>query len=571
MSAGNDVRVLQKRYDIPMYKGNAIDLSDAHIFTLYKGEHKTFVDDGLDDSAIYKYTSKEANIWWIEAPFYVAKEYLEQGIWLYYQTHINASEIYLNGKKVLSNGVVGRNSAEEKSGSVIVTQHLKPRDFKPENILLIKFSNQIYPHATSFKDIILASNRFIFSRSVTWVYAPLILGGFFLLAICVNFSLYIAFKKDSRFLLLSLFFLVNLISMIEDIILNSANPTLHYIENYYFGHTIQYLIYALLTSILLKEFHFKERIQYIVGGLFLSLALVLYLAYPNRVFEFFLALIPMSVSFYAVWLKKRHAKLLASALILLVILTYLDDYNIFEYHESVNKHLVIKSIVYYFSVIGILVFAFVMVYISGVRILEQQRALDATKLKSARLENELLQKHISPHFIMNSLMSLQELIDIDKEKASEMIDSLSEEFHLLATISKEKQIPLSEEIEICRVHLKIMGIQQRSEFRFEAEGLDGTEMIPPAVIHTLVENGITHGYSGTQHGFFHLKKSIEPPYTVYTLFNDSQNSEETRKNGSKTGLNYVRARLEESYPSKWELCSEPVEGGWKVTLKIENE
>ena len=209
-----------------------------------------------------------------------------------------------------------------------------------------------------------------------------------------------------------------------------------------------------------------------------------------------------------------------------------------------------------------------MIFIAGQKIMRKQKLLEETKLKSSRLENELLQKHISPHFIMNSLMSLQELIDVDTKQASEMIDSLSEEFHLLSTMSKEKLIPLSEEIEICNVHLKIMGHQQRSLFTLKTEGISGDEMIPPAVIHTLVENGLTHGYAGRENGTFILKKIEDETSVTYQLFNDGKTHSQSKSSGSKTGLNYIKARLEESYPGKWLLKSEAVENGWEAQIII---
>jgi hypothetical protein len=38
-----------------------------------------------------------------------------------------------------------------------------------------------------------------------------------------------------------------------------------------------------------------------------------------------------------------------------------------------------------------------------------------------------------------------------------------------------------------------------------------------------------------------------------------------------TGMRYVRARLEESFPARWSLRSEAVAGGWASVIEIGTE
>ena len=42
--------------------------------------------------------------------------------------------------------------------------------------------------------------------------------------------------------------------------------------------------------------------------------------------------------------------------------------------------------------------------------------------------------------------------------------------------------------------------------------------------------------------------------------------EETRREG--TGLRYVKARLEESFPGRWTMAAGPVEGGWRTVIEL---
>ena len=563
----------------PTYKGTVIDISDYKIFKLYKGADKIFIADSLNDDDIRQIVKKERNIWWMEASFHVENDVKDKGdIWLYMYVNVNAYEVYLNKKLFLENGKLGNSEFNEKSGSVITHKLIEQVRLvdgvnRTENKILIKFSNFEFIDSTVFKDIIISPHHYIFNRSVTWVYAPLLLSGFFILAMSLNVSFYFAFKKEALFIILATMFAFSIGNMLEDIIQYTIKPTVDFINTYFLGNKWQYLSYLALIFVLVFEFDLKGNIRLIIS----AIAFILFTLFALNILGdgyglskgyTILLCFPVLISMYAVHKKKGNSIFILSSLLVLLLLTYIDETDLYENSELLDDYVLLKSMFYYFDMIGLMVFAFAMVYTSSVRIFKQQKILDETKLKSARLENQLLQKHISPHFLMNSLMSLQELIDTKSEIAGKMIDALSEEFHLLADISKNDLIPLDKELEICRIHLKIMGYQQRADFTLELKGIEGNEMVPPAIIHTLVENGLTHGYSGKESGLFILEKKKEGNAVKYLLFNNSNNQIKT-KNGSGTGLKYVEARLEESYPGRWKLESHKVENGWLATITVE--
>ena len=112
-----------------------------------------------------------------------------------------------------------------------------------------------------------------------------------------------------------------------------------------------------------------------------------------------------------------------------------------------------------------------------------------------------------------------------------------------------------------------MSLRHDKRFTLELEGIKAEEMIPPMVFHTLVENGLTHGYAGKEAGVFVLTRSEDEADIRFTLFNDGKSgSKSVESNG--LGLKYVRARLEEAYGRKWRLDSHAVDGGWRVTIAI---
>ena len=206
--------------------------------------------------------------------------------------------------------------------------------------------------------------------------------------------------------------------------------------------------------------------------------------------------------------------------------------------------------------------------VQSLQLSERLRRHREDQLRSARLEIELLKKNIQPHFLLNSLNSIIAWLEEEPKTAVLLVNALADEMHMLLKISAEKTIPLAEEINLCRAHLQVMGLRQDKHYSLTYEGVPGNEHVPPLVLHTLVENGITHGYAGMDRGNFLLKREDVPGGVRLSLFNDGKPRENPGKPGEGTGLRYVRSRLEEAFPGRWNLESRQVGDGWQVVLDL---
>ena len=199
---------------------------------------------------------------------------------------------------------------------------------------------------------------------------------------------------------------------------------------------------------------------------------------------------------------------------------------------------------------------------------EERKIRQESMLLSARLEKELLKKNIQPHFLMNSLTSAIDWIEEEPEKGVELLYSLVDEFDILLRISDQKLIRVEEEIALCRAHLEIMSFRKEQQFILHPRGIDYNEQIPPAVIHTILENGITHNRLERDTINFYLTFSRTGPQRHYHIFceNDLSNLDFHPGTAMGTGLQYVRARLEESFPGQWDFEHRPADGGWETHI-----
>ncbi len=199
----------------------------------------------------------------------------------------------------------------------------------------------------------------------------------------------------------------------------------------------------------------------------------------------------------------------------------------------------------------------------------ERREAQQTRLTAARLEIELLRKNLQPHFLMNTLTALMEVIEQSQATAVNLIDDLAGEFRLLGSMSAQKTVPLEREIELCRTHLRVMSVRTGRECRFEVEGADPAAPVPPAMFLTLIENCFSHQRPAGGPIVFKLLRAIVPGGRArYTFTSPGKvHTNGTRPPGG-TGLRYVKARLEESAPGRWTFEDRAVPEGWETVIEI---
>lgn len=562
-----------------VYDGRALDLSRRPVFTLFRGDDSVPAAKDLDMRGLAAALDGQSGRWRVQTEIAIPSELRDaQDIWLFVKSDVAAFDLLLNDRVVIENGRIGQSAADEVGGRYMVSRQI-PRDWiktgttgADSNTLVIRFSNFQFPNGTHFYDISLGPNGLIESKSGPWVYGPLLLCGVFLLAVCINLSFFAAFKRRPLFLLLAGLFGVCFWAMAEDVLMHRFPVTVAFRHQGVLGGRLDDLAFLLLILAVGWEFRalFLGRKRPFVWVIPLGAVLMVVFLADHALFYFWISLVPLVLALCAWRHRLANGPLLSVALLVFCVLVFGDEADIFDGMAATQQNFVVTSLFYYLDYLGFALLAFVMVTASAGGIIHQNRALDQAQLRGSRLELELLLKHLHPHFLMNALMALQHLLMTDREQAVALVDALAEELHLLRVMSRRRLVTLDEELEICRIHLKIMNMQQRANFQLTVTGVDGAATIPPAVLHTLVENGLTHGYAGRREGVFQLSGETEAGLVRYRLFNDSRAQVDTEpaSTGSGTGTAYVRARLEETYPGRWRFQAGAVPGGWEAVVEV---
>ena len=138
---------------------------------------------------------------------------------------------------------------------------------------------------------------------------------------------------------------------------------------------------------------------------------------------------------------------------------------------------------------GILIGSFCFRYLY----MREQWARQQNSELNARIQ--AMQARIHPHFLFNSLNTVISLINIDPDKAEQMLLNLSQLFR--ASFKELKLVRLKDEIELCQRYLAIeqirLGDRLHVEWKYDDEVLFSEIQIPLLTLQPLVENSIFHG------------------------------------------------------------------------------
>ncbi len=214
----------------------------------------------------------------------------------------------------------------------------------------------------------------------------------------------------------------------------------------------------------------------------------------------------------------------------------------------------------------------VVVLISLVLKERQERELrEEALLRSSRLKLQLLKKSIQPHFLMNSIASAIDWIEENPSRGVELLLALSEEFKLLLDSAEERLIPLERELALCRTHLTVMGFRKLTKYHLETDLELTATAIPPAIFLTLLENGISHqlpqNKAAGQRSFL-LRQRVVSGQSQYRFLAPGEAAWPAEPPTKGTGLQYVEARLRESYGNAWKLDFGPVVDGWETVITV---
>jgi hypothetical protein len=113
-----------------------------------------------------------------------------------------------------------------------------------------------------------------------------------------------------------------------------------------------------------------------------------------------------------------------------------------------------------------------------------------------------LQAQVEPHFLYNTLASVQALTEVDPQRANEMTGHLIQYLRNALPKMRESVSTVGQEVELVRAYLNILQMRmgKRLTFAIEVPPELNDLALPPLMLPSLVENAIKHGLEPQREG-----------------------------------------------------------------------
>ena len=202
--------------------------------------------------------------------------------------------------------------------------------------------------------------------------------------------------------------------------------------------------------------------------------------------------------------------------------------------------------------------------------LHMQSAFAHEQALEAEQRIQIMMSQIQPHFLFNTLSTIQALCRIDPEKASETTEKFGTYLRMnIDSISQSSLIPFRKELEHTRIYADI----EMMRFPYIHISYDIKEddfELPALSIQPMVENAIRHGVRGRYNGSVKIMTRGEEKEIVISVIDngkgfDPEGTEEA--GGMHIGIRNVRERIEVLCGGTLEIESEPGKGS-TVTIRL---
>ncbi len=206
-----------------------------------------------------------------------------------------------------------------------------------------------------------------------------------------------------------------------------------------------------------------------------------------------------------------------------------------------------------------------------------------TQKQKRQAEFRALQSQINPHFLYNTLDTLQwKALEYKAFEVADLVNSLSRFFRISLSGGSE-YIPIEDEIEHARTYLEIQKVRYKDKIQYNFQTGDklNQECVPKLIIQPLVENAIYHGIKpkkegGTidiivtkEAGFLHIEVRDNGVGMTAERLNDLKKNLKNSVESDHYGLYNINERLKYTFGEDYQIrVDSQQDKGTIVLLKI---
>ena len=183
---------------------------------------------------------------------------------------------------------------------------------------------------------------------------------------------------------------------------------------------------------------------------------------------------------------------------------------------------------------------------------------------------KIMMSQIQPHFLYNTLSTIQALCRTDPQKAFEVTERFGSYLRQnIDSLSQPEQIPIQQELAHTRIYTEIEEIRfPNVHVEYDAQDLDFS--LPALTVQPLVENAVRHGVRIRENGVVRVTTRRENGFHEIVIRDNGKGLDPMiaeRADGTHIGIRNVRERIEQMCGGTLEIRSVNDEGTL-VTIRI---
>lgn len=170
-----------------------------------------------------------------------------------------------------------------------------------------------------------------------------------------------------------------------------------------------------------------------------------------------------------------------------------------------------------------------------------QRQLSETKM-------QMMQAQVEPHFLFNTLASVEHLIRVDPPRASAMQRSLIQYLRAVLPQMRDNAVltGLGREVDMVKAYLDLLKMRMEERLTVDLDIPDGlrSAAFPPMMLQSMVENAIKHGLEcKPEGGTLRIVAEVADSKLRVTVTDDGVGFGVMPSDGTGLGLQTIRERL----------------------------
>ncbi|PBQ31242.1 hypothetical protein CNR22_05500 [Sphingobacteriaceae bacterium] len=175
------------------------------------------------------------------------------------------------------------------------------------------------------------------------------------------------------------------------------------------------------------------------------------------------------------------------------------------------------------SVLGVFAGFYIFFTLRVYNIKKKQRLDFERKVEMSKIELKALRSQMNPHFIFNSLNSIQHYIFTTKgDEAIKFLNKFARLVRIILNNSERPTVTVSDDLEALKLYLELEQMRFEDKFEYEIIVEDSVDVdydiMPPLLMQPYVENAILHGLNPASYkGKLTIRLSSENNFLICTI------------------------------------------------------